>query len=183
VTNGYATEDAIKKISKFLDAMTVDFKASGNSGFYKKYMGVPSVDPIYDLLEYAVKQRIFVEVTNLIIPQLGDDVERCRDLAQWINDALGAEVPFHIIQFFPAHRMTDLPPTPVETLEECALAAKEAGLRYVYVGNVPGHPSESTYCHNCGELLIQREGFRVLRMNLLNQRRCPTCGFKLNILI
>lgn len=180
VTNGYASEEAIKKIAKYLAAVTVDFKASGDPKFYE-HLGT-KVEYVFEFLKHAQKQKIFIEVTNLIIPKIGDSVERCSELAQWINDNLGPNIPFHVLQFFPAFKLADLPPTPIETLERCIEAAREAGLRYVYIGNVPGHPAEHTYCYNCNELLVEREGFKIKRINLLNQR-CPTCGFKLNLLM
>jgi pyruvate formate lyase activating enzyme len=182
VTNGYASEEAVKRISRYLDAATIDLKGSGSPKFYKAHMGVPDVEPIYTCLHRMHKQRVFIEITNLIVPRLGDSVSACRRLAQRITSELGGDVPFHVIQFFPAHRLRDLPATPVKKLERCAEVAKEAGLRYVYVGNVPGHPAESTYCHNCRELLIQREGFIIRRINLI-RGRCPTCGFRANIVM
>ncbi len=181
VTNGYMTEDAVKKISKYLDAATVDFKASGDSEFYSKFMSVPDVNPIFASLKQMKKQRIFLEVTNLIIPQVGDDIEQCRKLAEWINTEIGSEVPFHILQFFPSHQLTELPLTPVSTLEKCIDEAKKAGLRYVYIGNVPGHNAENTYCYNCREPLITRSGTNVKNINLFKDR-CPNCGLKINIL-
>jgi pyruvate formate lyase activating enzyme len=182
VTNGYMTEEAIKKISKYLDAATVDFKASADPEFYKKFMSVPDVNPIFASLKQMKRQRIFLEVTNLIIPQIGDNIEQCRKLAEWINTEIGSEVPFHVIQFFPSHQLTELPMTPVSTLEKCMDEARKAGLRYVYIGNVFGHTSENTYCYNCREPMIMRTGTIVKKKNLLKDR-CPNCGLKINILI
>jgi len=182
VTNGYMTKEAVKKIAKYLDAATVDFKASGDSEFYKKFMSVPKVEPIYNALLQMKKQRIHIEITNLIIPQLGDNIDKCRALAQWISSELGPEIPFHILQFFPEHQMQQLPLTPVSTLEKCLDEAKKTGLRYVYIGNVFGHPAENTYCYNCGELLIVREGFETKKINLVKDR-CPNCGARINIVI
>lgn len=181
VTNGYMTEEAIKKISKYLDAATVDFKASADPEFYKKFMSVSDVNPIFASLKQMKRQRIFLEVTNLIIPQIGDNIEQCRKLAEWINTEIGSEVPFHVIQFFPSHQLTELPMTPVSTLEKCMDEARKAGLRYVYIGNVFGHTSENTYCYNCREPMIMRTGTIVKKKNMLKDR-CPNCGLKINIL-
>jgi pyruvate formate lyase activating enzyme len=180
VTNGYMSVEAIKKISKYLDAVTVDIKASADPEFYKKFMGVPSVKPIFRTLKQLQKRRIFIEVTNLIIPKLGDDLKLCEKLAEWINTELGSDTPFHVIRFYPSYKMMDIPATPTETLEKAIAVAKGAGLRYVYIGNVPGHMNESTYCYNCGELLIERFGFEIRRINL-NGDRCPNCSFKINL--
>lgn len=180
VTNGYMTTDAVKKIAKYLDAAVVDFKASGDPEFYKNSMSVPKVDPIFACLKQMKKNRIFTEITNLIIPQIGDNVEKCRKLAGWIASELGAEVPFHIIRFNPSYKLLELPATPIATLEKCIEESRKAGLRYVYIGNVPGHDDENTYCYNCKELLIKREGFTVKKINLVGER-CPNCGARINL--
>ncbi|MDI6798847.1 MAG: radical SAM protein, partial [Candidatus Aenigmarchaeota archaeon] len=108
VTNGYITEDALKKM-KYLDAATVDFKASGDPEFYKKFMSVPDVSPIFDALKQMKKQRIFIEITDLIVPQVGDSIELCRKLAEWVNAELGSEIPFHVLQFHPDYKLLELP--------------------------------------------------------------------------
>lgn len=181
VTNGYITEEALKKL-KVLDAATVDFKASADPEFYKKFMSVPDVQPIFDALKQMKKQRIFIEITNLIVPKIGDSVELCGKLAEWVNAELGSDVPFHILQFHPDYKLLELPFTPVATLEKCIDVSRRAGLRYVYIGNVPGHPNESTYCYNCQEPLILREGVSVKKINL-QKDRCPNCGLRMNILV
>jgi len=182
VTNGYMTEEAVKKISRYLDAATVDFKASADPEFYKKFMSVPSVEPIFDSLKRMKKQRIFIEITNLIVPKFGDSIEKCRKLAQWISSELSSNIPLHILQFFPNYQLLELPPTPVSTLEKCIDEAKKTGLRYVYIGNIVGHSDENTYCYNCRELLIKRSGFSVEKNNLVEDR-CPTCGLKMNVIV
>ncbi|MEM7821628.1 MAG: AmmeMemoRadiSam system radical SAM enzyme [Candidatus Aenigmatarchaeota archaeon] len=182
VTNGYISKEAVKKIAKYLDAATVDFKASADPEFYKKFMSVPSVEPIFDCLKQMKKQRIFIEITNLIIPKFGDSIDLCTKLAQWISSELNPDIPFHIIQFFPSYQLLELPPTPISTLEKCIEESRKTGLRYVYIGNVPGHPDENTYCYNCRELLIKRHGFAVEKKNLVGDR-CPTCGLKINVLV
>lgn len=181
VTNGYMTQEMIKKMAKYLDAATVDLKASADPEFYRKFIAVPNVEVILSNMKQMKKQRIFLEITNLIIPQIGDDVEKCRKLAEWINTELESDIPLHILQFYPAGRMAELPLTPVSTLEKCIDEAKKAGLRYVYIGNVPGHEAENTYCYNCRETLIRRDGISVKKINLAKER-CPNCGLKINLL-
>lgn len=181
VTNGYMGKEAVKKISKYLDAVTIDFKASGNPEFYKKFMSVPDVSPIFRSIKQFKKYRVFIEITNLIVPKVGDDLVQCRKLAEWVATEVGPEVPFHVIAFYPSFRLLDLPSTPVLTLERLAHESRLAGLRYVYIGNVPGHPEENTYCYNCRELLIVRHGTRVEKIRMVKDR-CPTCGFKINII-
>lgn len=182
VTNGYMTEDAIKKIAKYMDAVVVDIKASLDPEFYKKFMSVPDIQPIYNSLKQIKKQRIPLEVTNLIVPQIGDSVDLCTKLAEHINTNLTSSTPLHILQFTPSHKLMELPPTPLATLEKCVTEARKMGLRYVYLGNVPGHDDENTYCYNCRELIVKRFGGAVEQINLSNDR-CPFCGASIDILV
>jgi len=183
VTNGYMSEEAIREFHPYLDAATVDFKASGNPNFYKKYMSVPDPSPIYSFLRILKEKKIFVEVTNLIVPKIGDSSEDLRQLSRWIADNLGEETPFHLLRFYPYYKLNYLPPTSVSSLEELAQLAKSEGLKHVYIGNVPGHPLENTYCPNCGRLVIERKGFFVVRNLLDKEGRCPYCGYKLNVVM
>ncbi len=179
VTNGYLTSDAIKKIGKYVDAVCVDIKASANPEFYKKYMDVPDVKPIFNALKNFKKHRVFIEISNLIIPKLGDNPEDNHRVAEWIIDNLGSSVPYHILRFTPVYKMTDVPPTPLQTLEKFAADAKKVGLRYPYVGEW-GSNFENTYCYNCRNTVIERTGIFVNKINL-DKNRCPNCGFMINI--
>lgn len=182
VTNGYMTDDAIKKISKYMDAVVVDIKASLDPEFYKKFMSVDDVQPIYDCLKQIKKQRIPLEITNLIIPQIGDSIELSNKLAEHINTHLNSSVPLHILQFQPSHKLMELPPTPIATLERCVMEARKKGLRYVYIGNVAGHDDENTYCYNCRELIVKRFGAGVQEINMTGDR-CPYCGANIDIVV
>lgn len=177
VTNGYITEKPLRKISKYLDAATVDFKASGDEDFLKKYASVPSVEPVFETLKLMKKLGIHIEITNLIIPEIGDKKEKFVELVEWILENLGPNTPFHIIRFFPNYKLLNIDATSISTLEDFAKKAKEMGLNYVYIGNVPGHEWENTYCRNCGDLLIERFGFDV--KSNLTEEKCPKCGVKL----
>jgi len=182
VTNGYVSDEAVKKVAKYLDGMVVNFKASEDPEFMKRYSLVPNTKPIFRSLKQMKKHRVFVEITNTIIPQIGDNIESCKKLAEWINTELSSEIPFHIIQFTPDKKFPGIPPTPVQTLQKCFDEAKQSGLRYVYIDNVPKNPNQNTYCYNCRELLIQRENQIVKKTNLTNDR-CPTCGLRINLII
>ncbi|MGC8975090.1 MAG: AmmeMemoRadiSam system radical SAM enzyme [Thermoprotei archaeon] len=181
VTNGYITTEALEELTRFLDAATVDFKASANKEFYRKFMGVPDPEPIYESINYMRKKGVFIEVTNLIIPKYGDSVEDLKKLVKRLIETVGDEVPFHLLRFYPHYKMSYLPETPVKTLEKLAEVAKSEGLKYVYIGNVPGHPLENTYCPNCGELLIRRYGFYIAEWRLTNSNKCPKCGYSVNV--
>jgi pyruvate formate lyase activating enzyme len=181
VTNGLITEEAIKRIAKFLDAAVVNFFASADAEITKKFTLLKDPEDILQLLKQMKKQRIHIEVTNTIIPQIGDSLEKLKDLVEWVAAELAPTVPFHILQFHPDQRFPDLPFTPISTLEACAEEARRAGLRYVYIGNViQPHEQENTYCYNCRELLIERVS-GILKKNRLHNDRCANCGVKIDI--
>ncbi|MCE4624278.1 MAG: AmmeMemoRadiSam system radical SAM enzyme [Desulfurococcales archaeon] len=181
VTNGYATPEAVDEMAPYMDAATVDFKGGGNKEFYKRYIGVLDPDKIFNTILAMKEKGMWIEITNLVVPKVGDKEEDIRRLAKWIVENLGPETPFHLLRFYPHYRMTHLPPTPVETLERLAEVAREEGLVHVYIGNVPGHPLEHTYCPRCGYKVIERYSVWITRYNLSEDNRCPKCGYKLNI--
>jgi len=181
VTNGYMTPEAVQVIAPFLDAATVDFKGGGDPDFYRKFSAVPSVEPIYEALKEMKKQGIHVEITNLVVPKMGDSIERAQEFALWVKENLGEDTPFHLLRFHPNYQITELPSTPIETLEKACEAAKGVGLNYVYIGNVPGHRYENTYCPNCNALLIKRFSFEIVKWHLTKDMRCPECGKEIAI--
>jgi len=181
VTNGYMTPEAVRTIAPYLDAATVDFKGGGDPEFYKTVSAVPNVDPIYETLKELKRRGVHVEITNLVVPKIGDSIDRIKDMATWIKDNLGDETAFHLLRFHPDYKMTTIPATSMETLEKAYMAAKNVGLSYTYIGNVPGHPAENTYCPNCNELVIKRLSFEILRWNLTKDMRCPVCGHEIPI--
>jgi pyruvate formate lyase activating enzyme len=173
VTNGYMSREALEMAAPYLDAANVDLKAFSDD-FYKKRCSA-RLEPVKETLRRLKNLDKLVEVTTLIIPGLNDDPDELSRLAGFIADDLGPETPWHISRFHPTYKLTDRPPTPVETLIMASEIGKQSGLRYVYMGNVPGQGGESTYCHKCGALLIERLGFTVYR-NLIEKDRCPECG-------
>ncbi|MHA1741572.1 MAG: AmmeMemoRadiSam system radical SAM enzyme, partial [Candidatus Thorarchaeota archaeon] len=181
VTNGYMTPEAVDYIAPYLDAATVDFKGSANVEFYKRYMAVPRVEPIFESLLRMREKGIFIELTNLIIPEIGDLVEDTRRLVEWVVENLGPDTPMHFTAFAPMYKMTHLPRTPPSTIEKHIEVAKEAGLRFVYSGNVPGHDYENTYCPKCGFRAVERYSVFMKKNNLAEDGRCPKCGADLNI--
>ncbi|MEM2118579.1 MAG: AmmeMemoRadiSam system radical SAM enzyme [Candidatus Bathyarchaeia archaeon] len=181
VTNGYMTPEAVKTIAPYLDAATVDFKGAGDPAFYKTYSSVPSVEPIFEALKEMRRNNIHIEVTNLVIPKIGDSMEKLAQLATWIREAIGKDTPFHLLRFHPDYQLTTTPATTIETLEKAYMVAKESGLNYVYLGNVPGHACENTFCPNCNELLIKRYSFEITKWSLTKDMRCPVCGQQIPI--
>jgi pyruvate formate lyase activating enzyme len=171
VTNGFMTEEAIEAISPYLHAANVDLKAFSDD-FYRKHCGA-RLQPVLDSLKKMKSLGIWVEVTTLLIPTLNDSNEELRQIAEFIH-SLGAETPWHISRFHPRYRMDDLPPTPVASIHRAAEIGKAAGLKYVYSGNIPGDEGENTFCSHCKELLIDRYGFYIERINLKGTH-CPRC--------
>ncbi|MBI3023781.1 MAG: AmmeMemoRadiSam system radical SAM enzyme [Thaumarchaeota archaeon] len=177
VSNGFDTPETVGMMKDFLDCMTVDFKGSGETGFVRRYIGIPSAEPIYQtLLETKRKTNVHIEITDLIVPEVGDNLDVARSLSRWVYDNLGPDTPIHFLRFHPDYKMMDLPWTPVQTLEKHYDVARKEGLRYVYIGNVPGHPKESTYCPECGRVLIGRYGYDILEYNLDKNSNCKFCG-------
>jgi len=176
VTNGYMTPEAVRTIAPYLEAATVDFKGGGDPEFYRRFSSVPSVEPIFESLKEMKKHGIHIEVTNLVIPRIGDSMEKIRELAAWIKENLGEDTPLHLLRFHPDYNLTEIRSTDIETLEKAYETAKEAGLNYVYLGNVAGHRYENTYCPRCREIVIKRFGFEVVRWNLTEDMRCANCG-------
>ena len=164
-------------ISPYLDAANVDLKAFTKS-FYKEICGA-KLEPVKETLKLMKKLGIFVEVTTLLIPGLNDGAEELKELALFIAGSLGTETPWHVSAFYPTYRLTDRPPTPVESLVMAREIGIKAGLRYVYTGNLPGDNGENTFCYSCGKLLINRLGFSIIK-NVLEKGRCPYCGAQID---
>jgi pyruvate formate lyase activating enzyme len=181
VTNGYMTPEAVKTMVPYLDAATVDFKGGGDPDFYKSFSAVPSVEPIYEALKELKSNGVHIEITNLVVPKIGDSMDKIKEMATWIKDNISQETPFHLLRFHPDYKMTTTPATSVEDMERAYMTARNAGLHYVYLGNVPGHPSENTYCPRCNELLIKRYSFEITNWNLTKDMRCPVCSHRIPI--
>ncbi|WP_298272828.1 AmmeMemoRadiSam system radical SAM enzyme [Geobacter sp.] len=177
VTNGYITPEALARIAPYLDAANIDLKGFSER-FYREVVHAMLDEVLASILEYK-KLGIWIELTTLIIPNLNDSDEELQAMAGFIADKVGIETPWHVTQFYPTYRLLDQPRTPPETLERARRFGLEAGLRYVYEGNVPGLQGESTFCSACGELLVSRTGFRVEAIVVKNGR-CPRCSAVLN---
>jgi len=176
VSNGYITEEAIRTLAPYLDAINIDLKGLSEELYHENCGG--HLQPVMDAIKLYKSLGVWVEVTTLVIPTLNDSEEEFRGIAEFIK-SVGVDIPWHISQFYPTYKLTDLPPTPVATLHEARDIGFEIGLRYVYEGNVPGEGGESTYCYNCGALLISRYGFQILE-NKLSGSKCPQCGAKID---
>jgi pyruvate formate lyase activating enzyme len=175
VTNGFMTPEMIVTIAPYLAAANVDLKSFSDE-FYKKHCGA-RLNPVLESLSKMKEKGIWVEITTLLIPGLNDSDKELNEIARFIA-GLGIETPWHISRFHPQYKMTDVPMTPVASLHRAVQIGKEAGIKYVYSGNVPGDDGENTYCFHCGNLLIERYGFRIVSTNL-NGNQCAKCNTEL----
>ncbi len=181
VTNGYMTPEAVRVLGPKLDAISVDFKGSGEPGFMRKYITAKGPEPILSTLKDLKARGVHVEVTDLIVPQVGESDEATRKLARFVVDELGPETPFHLLRFHPDYHMMEFPNTPVATLERLHRIAKAEGLQYAYLGNVWGHPLEHTYCPGCGAIAVRRYGSTIQAWNLDARNQCARCGHAIPI--
>lgn len=176
VTNGYSTTEAISEIAPYLDAANVDLKGFSET-FYQKVCGA-RLQPVLDNIGLYKKLGIWIEVTTLIIPNYNDNKHQIEEIAGFIK-GVGEDIPWHISAFYPTYKLLDVPPTPVESLRMARDIGLKAGLRYVYEGNIPGEGGENTYCYKCGELLVDRYGFEIIR-NTLADGTCPKCKVRID---
>jgi len=173
VSNGFMTPEAVETIAPYLDAINVDLKAFRDET-YRRVMKA-RLEPVLSCLKALVAAGVWVEVTTLVVPGLNDSAQELSGIADFIANELSPDVPWHVSRFHGDYKMSDAPSTPLETLQRAMEIGREAGLRYVYCGNVPGHDGENTRCHQCGTLLIHRLGFSI-QSNRLVEGKCPDCG-------
>ena len=171
VTNGYIEEEPLKKIEPILDAANIDFKAYSKE-FYSKLVGA-SFDKFLESLKVWAKTKIWIEFTNLIITDENDKPDQIKAMCEFIKDKFGDQTPLHFTAYYPSFQLRN-PPTPPSTLEKAYSIAKDVGLKYVYLGNIPSDKI-NTYCYNCGELLVDRINRKLY---LTDDKRCPSCGKK-----
>jgi len=170
-------------MDEFLDCITVDFKGNAEPDFTRKYIGVPDPKPIFDTLkEIRDKTKIHVEITDLIVPKVGDNLEYASKLCKFIYEEFGPEMPIHFLRFHPDYKMMEFESTPIRTLEKHYEIAKKEGLTYAYLGNVPGHPLEHTYCSQCNNIVVKRYGFDIQGWNMDENNNCKFCGNKIPII-
>ncbi len=181
VTNGYMTDDVINKMKGLIDAAVVDFKGNAEEKFANKYEVIMSNEPIKKSLVAMKNAGMHIEITDLVVPDVGDSLDACDSLTKWIHENLGDDTPMQFTRFYPSYKMMDYEETPLETLKKHYEIAKRNGLKYVYIGNVPHSKYENTYCPNCNSLVIERVGFNVTKINLDESNRCLKCGTKINI--
>lgn len=171
ISAGYINPGPLRELCRAVDAIKIDLKGF-NEDFYRRVCDA-SLKPVLEALRVIAEEGVHLEIVNLVVPTFNDDEGELKELCRWIVANLGPDVPTHFSRFYPQYKLTNLPPTPVEKLERAWEIARDVGIHYAYIGNVPGHPADNTYCHSCGKLLIRRLGFRVMENHLVN----GTCGY------
>lgn len=173
VSNGFIQQEPLLKLCERLDALKVDLKSFSETYYRDVVRG--QLKPVLNTLVTARKHAKWLEIVYLTVPTLNDSDEEFRGLARWIKSELGPDVPIHFTRFYPLYLLKNLPPTPVQSLERARSIMEAEGLHYSYVGNVPGHPWENTWCPQCKSLLIERTGYVIQQVNLKNGK-CGKCA-------
>lgn len=179
VSNGFMSRETLELIAPYLDAANIDLK-SFDDKFYQKNCGA-RLQPILDSLKLLKKLGVWLEITTLVIPTLSDSPATFKQIAQFIKKELGGQTPWHVSKFSGdiSWKLQSLPETPIEILKKAYQAGKDAGLKYVYLGNVLGLDSENTYCPKCNSLNIERLGYQITRHD--KNGKCFKCGEDLDL--
>uniref|UniRef100_A0A7C3IMZ5 AmmeMemoRadiSam system radical SAM enzyme n=2 Tax=candidate division WOR-3 bacterium TaxID=2052148 RepID=A0A7C3IMZ5_UNCW3 len=177
VSGGYVNPQPLESLCRVVDAIKIDLKGF-TPEFYERVCG-STLAPVLSACRTVAQSGVHLELVNLVVPGFNDDSTTIRRMCEWIRDSLGDTIPVHFTRFHPDYKLLNSPATPVATLERAVRMARRTGLKYVYVGNVPGHPDENTYCPDCGKKLIGRQGFTVTENNIANGR-CRFCGCRIS---
>ncbi|HOK39884.1 MAG TPA: AmmeMemoRadiSam system radical SAM enzyme [bacterium] len=178
VTAAYINEEPLKELCKYIDAATVDLKGFTEK-VYRTYT-TAKLAPVLNALKIMKKENVWLEISNLIIPDANDSDEEIRNLCKWIYENLGAETPLHFLRFFPNYKLKNKPPTPPETLYKAFDIAKTVGLKYVYIGNLLEDKGQDTICPNCKKTIIVRKGYYVKELKVNKKGNCEYCGYKIS---
>ncbi|MCD5425194.1 MAG: AmmeMemoRadiSam system radical SAM enzyme [Methanosarcinaceae archaeon] len=181
VTNGYMTLDALKDIAPYLDVFRVDIKAFSEK-FYKKIASA-KLSPVLESTKLAKELGMHIEIVYLIIPTHNDSDYEIEMLSEWIYNNIGLNTPLHFTRFYPCYEMKTVMPTPIKTLEKAHEIAINKGLQFVYVGNVPNHPYENTFCPECNAVLIKRSVYGAIEINITENGECVYCKRKIPIML
>jgi len=178
VTNGFIEEEPLREIAPFLDAMNIDVKGFRDDFYTRICKG--RLDPVLKATKVAFGLGVHIELTYLIIPTKNDSTEELKEYVAWVHSELSDDVPVHFSRFHPDYKMEDVPPTPLKTMQHAQEIAKEVGLNFVYLGNMPSEDGENTICPKCGTLIIRRHGYFVEKV-AYGGGNCPRCGRSLYI--
>ncbi|MBN1159438.1 MAG: AmmeMemoRadiSam system radical SAM enzyme [Bacteroidales bacterium] len=173
VSAGYINEEPLRDLARYIDAANIDLKSFSESIYLKLNGG--SLKPVLNTLLVLNEMNVWLEITNLVIPGWTDDLNMIREMCKWLYSNGFADCPLHFSRFHPQYKLNRLPATPLSTLEKSREIALDAGLKYVYIGNVSGTEAEHTYCPNCHQIVVERKGYRILS-NAIVSGRCKYCN-------
>jgi pyruvate formate lyase activating enzyme len=173
ISNGYINEMPLLELARYIDGANINLKSFDN-GIYKSLNG-GTLEPVLNTFKTLHEEDVWFEMTTLVVPTYIDDKDMIKRMCAWILRELGPDYPLHFIRFFPRYKLDRLPPTPIETLDGFRDIAINEGIHYVYIGNVPRHEGENSYCHNCKKLLIERNGYLLTQINI-EHGKCKSCG-------
>jgi pyruvate formate lyase activating enzyme len=173
ISAGFINPEPLRELCQAVDGIKIDLKGYDETFYREVCEG--ELGPVLEAIRTIYEAGVHLEIVNLVVPTLNDSLDQLRALARWVARDLSPDVPLHFTRFHPQYKLTNLPPTPVETLERARETALDEGMRFVYAGNVPGHPGNNTYCPACGEILVARQGFAVTAYHL-EGGTCAYCG-------
>jgi len=173
ITGAHINPEPLQDLTKVVDAIKIDLKAFSEESYSNYVRG--KLEPVLEAIKIVHKSKAWLEIVYLVIPTLNDSVKEIRKMCLWLMKEIGPDVPLHFSRFHPMYLMKNLPPTPVSTLERARKVALEEGHHYVYIGNVPGHKAESTFCPACNNIIIQRVGYQIKKIELKGER-CKFCN-------
>jgi len=174
VTAGYADIQPLRDFCRYMDVIRIDLKGFREE-FYRDVVE-GALQPVLNAIKTVHKEGPWLEIVDPLVPGFNDDADEIRDMSKWLLDNVGADVPVHFLRFFPAYKMRNHPPTPEKVLNRARNIAMETGLKYVYLGNLPGSDGENTFCPNCGKRLVKRTGYLGITENNIVKNKCRFCG-------
>ncbi len=177
VSGGHINPEPLKDLIEVVDGIKIDLKAFSQK-FYSEYVR-GTLKPVLDAIKIVSQSDVWLELVYLVIPTLNDSTKELKQLCQWIINEIGPDVPLHFSRFHPMYLIKNLPPTPISTLEKARDIALSQGIHYAYIGNVPGHPGENTYCPECKKVTIKRYGYEITEVNI-EKGKCKYCGHKIS---
>jgi len=172
-SNGFINPNPLRNLCKVLDAANIDLKGY-TEAFYRE-MCSGELTPVLETLKILKQEKVHLEITNLVIPTKNDEMSTVKEMCLWVKNELGPDTPIHFSRFYPLYKLRNLPPTPVSTVEKARAVALSSGLEYVYIGNIPGHEGENTFCPKCKKVIIQRTGYMIGETHMKGGK-CGYCG-------
>jgi pyruvate formate lyase activating enzyme len=171
ISAGYINPEPLREIAKYIDAANIDLKSFSNEIY--EMLNAGTLQPVLDTLTFLKDNGIWLEITNLIVPEWTDDMDMIKKMCGWLTENGFEKYPLHFSRFHPQHKLAQLPPTPKSVLENAYQIAKNEGMEYVYIGNLPGG-MQDTICPGCNKTVVERRGFSVISSNL-RENKCANC--------